>query len=94
MEIVLIVSVIFIILLVIKIYGLLQRIEQYEDYTKELEESNLQYTKWFETFSSRINESYSYIRQLDKIGSFESDDETGRIFKVLKTIIDDLKKII
>lgn len=94
MEIVLFCLVIFIILLVIKIYGLLQRIEQYEDYTKELEESNLGYVKWFETFSKRINESYSYIRQVDKIGSFEADDETGRVFKVLKSIIEDLKKVI
>ncbi len=94
MEIVLVVSIVFIILLVIKIYGLLQRIEQYEDYTKELEESNLEYSTWFKSFSSRINESYSHIRKLDKIGSFESDDETGRIFKVLKTIIEDLKKIV
>jgi len=90
----LVMSIIFIILLVIKIYGLLKRIEQFEDYTKELEEANLEYTTWFKGFSTKINESYSYIRQIDKIGSFESDDETGRIFKVLKTIIDDLKKIV
>lgn len=94
MVIVLVVSVIFIILLIVKIYGLLQRIEHFEDYTKELEESNLEYETWFKSFSTRINESYSYIRQIDKIGSFESDDETGRIFKVLKTIIEDLKKIV
>lgn len=94
MILVLVVSIVFIILLLIKIYGLLQRIEQYEDYTKELEESNAEYSTWFKSFSSKINESYSYIRQIDKIGSFESDDETGRIFKVLKTIIDDLKKIV
>ena len=92
MVIVLVVSVIFIILLIVKIYGLLQRIEHFEDYTKELEESNLEYETWFKSFNTRINESYSYIRQIDKIGSFESDDETGRIFKVLKTIIEDLKK--
>lgn len=94
MEIVLICSIIFIILLVIKIYQLLQKIEQFEDYTKELEESNLSYVKWFDTFSNRINESYSHIRNIDRLGSFEADDETGRIYKALKSIIEDLKKVI
>ena len=32
------------------------------------------------------------MRQLDRLGSFEADDETGVIFNTLKDIVEELNK--
>jgi hypothetical protein len=34
----------------------------------------------------------SYLKQLDRRGAFESDDEIGFFFKELKKIVDDISK--
>ena len=39
---------------------------------------------------ARVLSQQSYLRQLDRIGSFESDDEVGIFFKELKKIISDI----
>lgn len=39
---------------------------------------------------NRVLSQRSYLRQLDRIGSFESDDEVGIFFKELKKIITDI----
>jgi hypothetical protein len=39
---------------------------------------------------ARVLSQQSYLRQLDRLGSFESDDEVGIFFKELKKIINDI----
>ena len=39
-----------------------------------------------------IGESNSKLKQIDRLGSFEADDETGFAFKELKDIYDDLNR--
>ncbi len=39
---------------------------------------------------SRVLSQQSYLRQLDRRGSFESDDEVGIVFKELQKIISDI----
>lgn len=64
--------------------------EQLEDYIIDLEESNLKYYELFGSLRSRLGDSYSRMKAIDRLGSFESDDETGYIFKELKDIIKQL----
>lgn len=64
--------------------------EQLEDYINDLEESNLKYYELFGSLRSRLGDSYSRMKAIDRLGSFESDDETGYIFKELKDIIKQL----
>jgi hypothetical protein len=42
--------------------------------------------------NSRIMSQRSYLKQLDRRGAFESDDEIGFFFKELKKIVDDISK--
>jgi hypothetical protein len=70
--------------------NLLRKLEAAEEYVEELETSNESYEKLFLSLKQKANNNYSYIRQLDRIGSFEADDETGVIFKNLKDIVADL----
>lgn len=39
---------------------------------------------------SRVLSQQSYLKQLDRKGAFESDDEVGYFFKELKKIINDI----
>jgi hypothetical protein len=39
---------------------------------------------------NRVLSQQSYLKQLDRKGAFESDDETGYFFKELKKIINDI----
>lgn len=66
--------------------------EALESYIEELENSNTEYYQFFTTLKSRMNESNSKLKQIDRLGSFEADDETGFIFSELRDIVDELNK--
>ena len=47
---------------------------------------------WIENFIQTIEKVNIELKQIDYLGSFESDDETGSIFEHIKTIIKQLDK--
>ena len=47
---------------------------------------------WVEDFIQTIEKVNIELKQIDYLGSFESDDETGTIFEQIKTIIKQLDK--
>ena len=73
-------------------FNQMRKQEALEEYIDELENSNTEYYQFFNTLKSRMNESNSKLKQIDRLGSFEADDETGFIFTELRDIIDDLNK--
>jgi len=73
-------------------FNQIRKQEANESYIEELENSNTEYYQFFTTLKSRINESNSKLKQIDRLGSFEADDETGFVFTELRDIIDDLNK--
>ena len=70
----------------------LRKQESQSDYIEDLENSNTEYYNFFQKLKTQIGESNSKLKQIDRIGSFESDDETGFAFKELKDIYDDLNR--
>lgn len=80
------------IIFVITTYRLMKRLEIMEDYVDEVEKSNDEYFKFFSQLKKRVTDSYSHLKNIDRLGSFESDDETGYIYKELKKIIEALKQ--
>ncbi|MBC8305851.1 MAG: hypothetical protein H8E55_60070 [Pelagibacterales bacterium] len=66
--------------------------ENQEDYINDLETSNTEYYSFFQSLKKKVNEINSRVRGVDRLGSFEADDETGFIFKELKEILEDLHK--
>ena len=71
---------------------LMKRVESMEDYVAEVEKSNDEYFKFFSQLKTRVTDSYSHLKNIERLGSFESDDETGYIYKELKKIIEALKQ--
>ena len=70
----------------------LRKQESLTDYIEELENSNTEYYTFFQRLKTQIGESNSKLKQIDRLGSFEADDETGFAFKELKDIYDDLNR--
>ena len=61
--------------------GLLADIEEYYN---DVEKTNI-------FMYDKIQSSYNNMKQIDHIGAFESEDEAGTTFKMLKQVIDELK---
>ena len=57
-----------------------------QEYIEELEVTN---TYMF----SKIEESYNTMQEIDRLGSFESEDEAGTTFQMLKETITELKDL-
>ena len=53
------------------------------DYIEQLETTN---SFMFE----RIEKSYDIMKQIDRLGAFEKDDESGTTFALLKQVIEEL----
>ena len=61
------------------INNLLRQVEQLEDRDE-------QFAIWFLNFKKDVDLASTKLKNLDRIGSFEADDETGFIFKEIKKI--------
>jgi len=70
----------------------LRKQESQSDYIEDLETSNTEYYNFFQKLKTQIGESNSKLKQIDRLGSFEADDETGFAFRELKDIYDDLNR--
>jgi hypothetical protein len=57
-----------------------------QDYIEELEVTN---TYMF----SKIEDSYNTMQEIDRLGSFEAEDEAGTTFQMLKETITELKDL-
>jgi|DEB19_MinimDraft_3_1074340.scaffolds.fasta_scaffold106234_2 uncharacterized membrane-anchored protein YhcB (DUF1043 family) len=84
-----------VVLLVIGTYivrNLLKKMETLEDNIEELVQAVTEYDEFYADLKRRINQSNSRLKQIDRLGSFEADDETGVIFKELKDIVNELNE--
>jgi len=55
-----------------------------EDYYIDVEKTNI-------FMYDKIKKAYENMKQIDRIGAFESEDEAGTTFEMLKQVIDELK---
>lgn len=56
-----------------------------EDYYDKVSQTNqYMYTK--------IKQSYDVMQNIDRLGAFEKDDESGTTFEILKQVIEELKE--
>jgi len=73
--------IIFILLYVV--WNLLRKVEKLED---GIEESDT----LIESTASSITKALDRMKEVDRIGSFEADDESGFVFKEIQTALDKL----
>ena len=70
----------------------LRKQEDQSEYIEELENSNAEYYTFFQKLKTQVGESNSKLKQIDRLGSFDADDETGFAFKELREIYEDLNR--
>lgn len=78
----------------IVIRNLIKKVESFEEYKLELEQGIDNYFEIFLAIRNQIAKDLSEIRNIDRRGSFESDDEIGFTFKSLKSIFERLNSLI
>jgi hypothetical protein len=72
-------------------FNLLRKNELYESSIDEFEISLDEQETLISNIATKIDESMMRMKEIDKIGSFEADDETGVIFKNIYDIISELE---
>jgi hypothetical protein len=65
-------------------YYLAGSVSDAQEYIEELELTN-------SYMYSRIEESYTKMQEIDRLGAFEKDDEAGTTFQLLQQTITELK---
>ena len=73
--------IIFILLYVV--WNLLRKVEKLED---GIEESD----KVIESVAESVEKALDRMREVDRLGSFESDDESGFVYKEIQSALDKL----
>jgi len=66
-------------------WNLLRKNEAQEDVVEEQETTIAE-------IASRIDSSMARMKEIDRIGSFEADDETGFVFKQMYEVISELEE--
>jgi hypothetical protein len=63
--------------------------------SQELDDDNIAYINSLESTNqymyNKIVESYSKMQEIDRLGAFEKDDESGTTFQLLNEVITSLK---
>tara|TARA_R100001594_G_C4037089_1_gene262446 strand:+ start:767 stop:1054 length:288 start_codon:yes stop_codon:yes gene_type:complete len=70
----------------------LRKQEEQSDYITDLENSNTEYYTFVEQLKTKINQANSEIRNADRLGAFQSSDEVGTSFNIIKEVMDDLNR--
>tara|TARA_R110001583_G_scaffold96966_1_gene241681 strand:+ start:66 stop:356 length:291 start_codon:yes stop_codon:yes gene_type:complete len=85
MEIIIVILSVIIIMLSFGIYNLILKYETLEDEVS-------QFDSFIELTYTSMRTAYYRMKNIDRVGSFESDDETGYIFKEIKATMELLNK--
>ena len=70
----------------------LRKQEAQADYIEDLETSNTDYYNFLQSLKTKVTEANSEIRNADRLGAFESSDEVGTSFQIIKEVMEDLNR--
>lgn len=79
--------------LIISIYiniNLIRKFDKLEEMAENSVDILMENEKFLQSLKNRLMSQQTYLRHLDRIGAFESDDETGYFFKELKSVVNDI----
>jgi hypothetical protein len=86
MEYVIVVLSLIIISLIYAVWNLVRKYESLED---EMEFSE----KYINLAYDSMKRAYDRMKKIDRLGSFEADDESGYIFNEIKTAMEELNEV-
>ena len=74
--------------LILQMYVIRNLLVKYEIMEEELEKTD----EFFLEFYNDMKSAYDRMKKIDRLGSFESDDESGFIFEQIKSSMEMLNK--
>lgn len=83
------VIVLLIIIILVLSFGIFNLIRKNEALDNELRDAD----EFFESLYTSLKNAYRRMVDIDRIGSFEADDESGYIFKEIKSALEELNEI-
>lgn len=86
MEYIVVVLSLIIIALIYAVWNLVRKYESLED---EMEFSE----KYINLAYDSMKKAYDRMKKIDRLGSFEADDESGYIFNEIKTAMEELNEV-
>lgn len=86
MEYIIVVLSLIIIALIYAVWNLVRKYESLED---EMEFSE----KYINLAYDSMKRAYGRMKKIDRLGSFEADDESGYIFNEIKTAMEELNEV-
>lgn len=78
-------SLLFVCLFVIVIS--FRRIENYEKIIQGLDEENFKILEFISSINQKLFSNYENLKEVDRRGSFEADDEVGFVFVTIKEMV-------
>jgi hypothetical protein len=83
------ISIVIILILLYLLYVNVRKLDTIESIASDLQDENENLIGFIGEINERLYNDYEHIKQIDRRGSFESDDEVGFVFVTLKSIIED-----
>jgi len=72
------------------VWNLLRKLETADDNFDEMEKQYDESQKVIQFMDEKIQNAMERMKSIDKIGSFEANDETGYVFREMYSIIEEL----
>jgi hypothetical protein len=72
------------------VWNLLRKLETVDDNFDEMEKQYNESQKVIQFMDEKIQNAMERMKSIDKIGSFEANDETGYVFREMYSIIEEL----
>jgi hypothetical protein len=72
------------------VWNLLRKLEPADDNFDEMEKQYDESQKVIQFMDEKIQNAMERMKSIDKIGSFEANDETGYVFREMYSIIEEL----
>jgi exonuclease VII small subunit len=72
------------------VWNLLRKLETADDNFDEMEKQYDESQKLIQFMDEKIQNAMERMKSIDKIGSFEANDETGYVFREMYSIIEEL----
>jgi hypothetical protein len=72
------------------VWNLLRKLETADDNFDEMEKQYNESQKVIQFMDEKIQNAMERMKSIDKIGSFEANDETGYVFREMYSIIEEL----
>ena len=73
-------------------YNLLRKNERLEDTLESMDNDIMDYIDFVTKLELDLKKSFESMKKADSKGGFESDDEVGQTFKIIKNIISELEE--